>query len=118
MKQLALIFSFALISVSAEAQSSFNVSLQAANDPIKAKDEYVETKLCRVEICNKISRFSLDPWSHIKDSMGETCYEATIPKAEAQAGKVLDSSSRWYQGSLNPTKKSVTKIKRVISCQQ
>jgi len=72
---------------------------------------------CRVQVCNKIERFSLSIWSHMKDSMGETCFEASLPKSEAVAGKVLDSQSRWYQGrSINPTKKSVTRVKKVISC--
>lgn len=75
-------------------------------------------QICRVEVCNKISRFSLSPWSHIKDKMGETCFEVILPKSEAHEGNVLDSESRWYQGkSLNPTKKSVTKVKRVYECE-
>lgn len=73
--------------------------------------------MCNVRVCNKIERFSLDPWSHMKDSMGETCFDTLLPKSQSQVGKVLDSDSRWYQGSsINPTKKSVTRIKRVGEC--
>jgi hypothetical protein len=73
--------------------------------------------MCRTRVCNRIERFSLDLWSHIKDRAGETCFEIHIPKSEAVVGKVLDSDSRWYQGShFNPTKKSVTKIKAVYEC--
>lgn len=72
---------------------------------------------CTVQICNKLERFSFSPWSHIKDRMGETCWDSIVPKKDAIVGKKLDSSSRWYQGSsINPTKRSVTKIKRVYSC--
>lgn len=31
----------------------------------------------------------------------------------AVEGNVLSSETRWYQGSFNPTKKSVTKVKSV-----
>ena len=73
--------------------------------------------LCQVKICNKLERFSLNPFSHLKDKFGETCFNATLPKEEAIPGKVLDSTSKWYQGkSWNPTKKSVTKIKEVYAC--
>jgi hypothetical protein len=73
--------------------------------------------VCRVKVCNKIERFSLDPWSHIKDSMAETCFEVVLPKDQAVVGKVLSDESRWYQGStMNPTKRSVTKVKEVYQC--
>jgi hypothetical protein len=73
--------------------------------------------LCRVKVCNKIERFSLDPWSHIKDSMAENCFEVVLPKDKAIVGKVLSDESRWYQGSqINPTKRSVTKVKEVYEC--
>lgn len=72
---------------------------------------------CSVVICNKISRFSLNVVSHIKDKMGETCFDAIIPKEQANVGSILNSESRWYQGkSINPTKKSITKIKQVNMC--
>lgn len=75
--------------------------------------------MCKVEVCNKIERLSLDIFAHIKDSMGETCSTVIIPKSEAQEGKVLSSDSRWYQGSsINPTKKSVTRINRILQCQK
>lgn len=73
--------------------------------------------LCEVEVCNKLSRFSLNPWSHLKDKIGETCFPVTMRKKDAVVGSVLDSQTRFYQGSFNPTKKSVTRVKRVISCQ-
>jgi hypothetical protein len=72
---------------------------------------------CNVQLCNKLSRWSLDPFSHIKDKMGEQCFNVVLPKNEAVVGNVLASESRWYQGSFNPTKKSVTKVKQVYSCQ-
>ena len=78
------------------------------------KDE----KLCKVTVCNKLERFSLNPFSHIKDSMGETCTTAIIPATEAEVGKKLSSESRWYQGSsFNPTKKSVTRVAEVHYCE-
>jgi len=75
-------------------------------------------KVCKVSVCNKIERFSLSIWSHVKDSMGETCFTAMIPESEAKVGNVLSSDSRWYQGSsINPTKKSVTRVAEVHSCE-
>lgn len=75
--------------------------------------------VCEVNLCNKIERFSLDIWSHVKDSIGETCFDAILPKSEAIEGNVLSSESRWYQGSnFNPTKKSVTRVNKVLSCQE
>lgn len=73
--------------------------------------------VCDVTVCNRIHRFSLSIWSHIKDSMGEQCFQIRLPKSEAVPGKVLDSQSRWYQGSsMNFTKKSVTTVKSVGMC--
>lgn len=74
------------------------------------------TKLCNVTICNKIERFSLDIFSHIKDSIGEQCFDIVMPQSEAIVGNVLASDSRWYQGSFNPTKQSVTRIEAVNGC--
>ena len=72
---------------------------------------------CEVKVCNKIERWSLSPWSHLKDKFGETCSVTILPKQEAVKGKVLSSDSRWYQGSsINPTKKSVTRVKEVKTC--
>ena len=75
------------------------------------------TKVCNVQVCNKLSRWSLDPFSHIKDKMGEQCFNVVLPQSEAVVGKELASDSRWYQGSFNPTKKSVTTVKKVYNCQ-
>lgn len=72
-------------------------------------------EMCYVTICNKIERFSLNPLAHMGDSIGESCYDMYMPKSESNVGKVLTSESRWYQG-MNPTKKSVTKIKTVRFC--
>lgn len=73
--------------------------------------------MCDVRICNKLERFTINPFSLLKDKMGETCWNTTMPKSEARVGKRLSSESRWYQGSsLNPTKRSVTKIKAVHNC--
>lgn len=74
-------------------------------------------ELCDVRICNKLERFTLDPWKMMKDSMGEQCFNIKLPKSQAQTGKVLSEESRWYQGSTwNPTKKSVTRVKEVYGC--
>ena len=86
---------------------------QAGVTPSEANSESV---VCDVRICNKLSRFSLNLWSHMKDSMGETCFDTQVAKKDAVVGKVLDSSTRFYQGSFNPTKKSVTKVKYVHGC--
>lgn len=83
----------------------------------QAAVEVEPTKMCRVEICNKLERVTLSISKWVSDSMGETCFEVTMPQSEAIPGKVLDSQSRWYQGSFNPTKKSVTRVSRVLECQ-
>lgn len=73
------------------------------------------TELKTVRICNKIERFSLSIMSHIKDSMGESCFVTKIPAEDAVVGKVLSEESRWYQGSsINPTKSSVTRVTEVL----
>lgn len=71
---------------------------------------------CDVKVCNKLERFTLSPWSAIKDSIGEQCMPAILAKEDSVVGKILDSSSRWYQGSFNPTKKSVTRVAEVKQC--
>lgn len=71
---------------------------------------------CEVTVCNKLERFSLDPTNWIKDKMGEVCTTNLIGKEDAVEGKVLTSESRWYQGSFNFTKKSVTRVKKIHSC--
>ncbi|AUE22710.1 hypothetical protein Ah1_00190 [Aeromonas phage Ah1] len=74
-------------------------------------------EMCKVKVCNKLERFSLSIWSHMKDKMGQTCFDVILPKSEAVVDKVLDSESRWYQGSsINVTKRSVTRVKEVYSC--
>ncbi|AVJ48193.1 hypothetical protein [Salmonella phage SE131] len=83
------------------------------------KDELKNQRLCKVTVCNKIERFSLNPFSHMKDAMGETCSVAILPAEEAEVGHVLSSDSRWYQGSsINPTKKSVTRVAEVHYCDE
>lgn len=78
----------------------------------------LDQPMCEVRVCNKISRFSLDIMSHIKDSLGEVCDTVVLPKTESYVGNVLSSESRWWQGSsINPTKKSVTKVVQVLECQ-
>lgn len=71
---------------------------------------------CEVTVCNKLERFSIDPTNWIKDKMGEVCSTNLIGKEDAVVGKVLSSESRWYQGSFNFTKKSVTRVKEVRAC--
>ena len=74
-------------------------------------------EMCLVEVCNKLERITFSLKNIINDKLGETCFTINMPKSEAVQGKVLSSESRWYQGSsINPTKKSVTRIKRVYSC--
>lgn len=75
------------------------------------------TEMCDVKICNKIERLTLNPFTVMRDSMAESCFNTTVPKDMAVVGKELSSESRWYQGStINPTKKSVTRIKEVYAC--
>lgn len=73
-------------------------------------------EMCKVTVCNKLERFSLSLTSHIKDALGETCFEAVIPKEQAALGNILREESRWYQGSFNPTKSSVTRVSEVHKC--
>jgi len=81
-------------------------------------EEFSDEPMCKVEVCNKIERFSLSIMSHVKDSMGKTCTTTYLPKSEAIVGHELSSESRWYQGSsINPTKKSVTRVAEVYKCQ-
>lgn len=81
-------------------------------------DEFDLEPMCKVEVCNKLERFTLDPFAYLRDQMGETCMDIIIPKSKAVAGSILSAESRWYQGSFNPTKQSVTRVKRVIKCQE
>ncbi|QXO11505.1 hypothetical protein pEaSNUABM19_00359 [Erwinia phage pEa_SNUABM_19] len=84
-----------------------------------ADDDFKTVPLCKVQVCNKIERFSMSLWSHMKDSMGETCMDIVIPKTEAVVGNALSDESRWYQGSsINPTKRSVTRVSQVYKCQE
>lgn len=76
----------------------------------------VPSGYCEVIVCNKLERFTLSPWSAVKDKMGEQCFGTVLEKSEAVPGKILDSSTRWYHGSFNPTKKSVTRVKKVLTC--
>lgn len=107
MKKFAIVgmaIGLALASVSVQAES--------------LRDEFANQKLCKVQVCNKIERFSLDIWSHVKDSMGEVCFTTVMPESEVELGKVISSESRWYQGSsINPTKESVTRIKQILQCE-
>ena len=85
-----------------------------------AQADELDQPMCKVRVCNKIERFSLDIFAHMKDSMGETCTTVVMPKSElgSGVGQVLSSESRWWQGSsINPTKKSVTRIEQIIRCQ-
>lgn len=82
-------------------------------------DDFDLEPMCKVVVCNKIERFSLDIWSHVKDAMGETCMEVVIPKRQAIEGEKLTDESRWYQGSsFNPTKRSITRVNKVLKCQK
>jgi hypothetical protein len=69
---------------------------------------------CDATVCNRQKRFSLSPWSHMKDRMGEVCMPALLNEAEAVEGKTLDSTSKWWKD--NPTKRSVTYVKAVHRC--
>lgn len=87
----------------------------------QVKADELDEPMCKVRVCNKIERFSLDIFSHMKDSMGETCHDVVMPKSEigVGVGQVLSSESRWYQGSsINPTKKSVTRIDHIYRCKE
>jgi len=94
------------------------VLMLATTQSAMASADFTQEPMCRVQVCNKIERFSLSIWSHVKDSMGETCMNIVVPKSEAVVDSVLSDESRWYQGSsINPTKRSVTRIKQVLECQ-
>lgn len=71
---------------------------------------------CDVTVCNKLERMTLSPTKWFKDKIGETCQPALLAKEDAVEGKKLDSTSKWYQGSFNPTKASVTRVKTVKTC--
>lgn len=75
-------------------------------------------EICKVQVCNKIERFSLNPMSHLRDSIGESCADVIVPKDEAVVGRQISAESRWYQGSFNPTKESVTRVKKVYQCKE
>lgn len=72
--------------------------------------------MCQVELCNKLERFSLSPTNWVKDWAGKTCFNSVLPRSQAVSGSVVSSSSKWYQGSFNPTKKSVTRVNKVYHC--
>lgn len=85
-----------------------------------AQADELDQPMCKVRVCNKIERFSLDIFAHMKDSMGEVCDTVIMPKSElgTGVGQELSSESRWWQGSsINPTKRSVTRIDQIIRCQ-
>lgn len=83
-----------------------------------AGDDFSVEPVCKVQACNRIERFSLNPFSHLRDSMGETCLDAVIPRSQAVVGNILNEESRWWQGSsINPTKKSVTRVTKIYKCQ-
>lgn len=93
------------------------IALLAVNQAQASTD--LNQPMCRVEICNKIERFTLSLGNIIGDAMGEKCDVVIMPKSEAVIGRVLSSESRWYQGSsINPTKKSVTRVSQVLECQE
>lgn len=81
-------------------------------------DEFDMEPMCKVNACNKLERLTLDPFTMLRDHMGETCMEVIIPKSQAVVGATLSDETRWYQGSFNPTKRSVTRVKEVIKCQK
>lgn len=72
---------------------------------------------CDVLICNKLERFTLSIWELAMDKLGEECYQSIVHIDDAIQDKIIDSSTRWYQGnSINITKRSVTRIKEVLEC--
>jgi len=71
---------------------------------------------CQVKVCNKLERYSLSPSNWVSDWMGKTCFDTIVPREKAKKGAVLDSKTKWYQGSFNPTKKSVTRVAKVYRC--
>jgi len=98
---------FKLLSLAAALAVSFSATSAMAAPP---------PGYCEVTVCNKLERITLSPWKAMKDKMGETCQPALLAKEDAVSGKKLDSSSRWYQGSFNITKASVTRVKDVKAC--
>lgn len=89
------------------------LSVTAHAETVKPEPE----QMCSVKVCNKLERLTLNPFSALKDHLGESCFDAVLPKSQAVEGKVLSSESRWWQGShFNPTKRSVTRVKQVYMC--
>jgi len=78
------------------------------------------TTFCDVILENKQTRFSLDIWAHVKDRLGAVEIPATLPASKAIEGSTLDVQSNaaasFWKGSFNPTKKSVTRVKKVLKC--
>ena len=86
---------------------------------LQANSALATVEMCEVKVCNRLERFSLNVFSHLKDRYGETCFDTLLPKADAVEGKVLSTESKWYQGThFNPTKKSVTRVKKVGACHE
>lgn len=69
---------------------------------------------CSVKVCSKNERITINPLKLMHDKVNESCFDAIVPKAKAKVGTVLASESRFYEG--NPTKKFVTKIKKINYC--
>ena len=84
--------------------------------PVTYSNNEVPVGYCEVEICNKLKRISLDLWSHLKDEMGKVCMPGVVPKDKAVQGLEIDSKSKWYQGTFNPTKRSVTYVNKIYAC--
>lgn len=79
--------------------------------------EAFASRMCEVEVCNKLERITLSPSNWISDKLGESCFKVTLPEDQAVVGRTLSKETRWYQGSsINPTKKSVTRVKKVYNC--
>lgn len=98
---------------------SLAIILSIGLSSIAIAREFVIEPICKVQICNKLERFTLNIWTYIRDQIGEECHDVIIPKEDAIVGKVLSSESRWFQGStFNPTKQSVTRVKEIYICQE
>lgn len=99
--------------------SMMALAVLATSAHAEEADDFTSEPLCKVQVCNKIERFSLDIFAHMRDSMGEVCTDIVIPKSQAVIGNKLSDESRWYQGSsINPTKRSVTRVTEVYKCQK
>lgn len=86
---------------------------------VSAYADELSESMCKVRICNSIEGSSASSDSDGRDTLNETCIVVMMPGSEAVPGRVLGSESPWSHSSGNNfTRKSVTRIDKVIQCQK